>query len=597
MRTRPLGTRRAGTALTALSAAVVGVTGLTITTTGPALAAASCESAYPVDSLTAGQAITGLTTSQGTTPEAFSGEIIGVLEDGIAPGVDLIIADLTSPAIDKNGFWQGMSGSPVYAADGRLIGSTSYGLNEGKSTIAGITPTAALQSVDADEADQTVRLSRRMAARAVASGGATRAQASSGLKPLPTPIQVSGLTARRFDQLEGWLDDHGPVTRGAAAAAFAPDAEESDLVPGGNVAASLGYGFVSAVATGTVTTRCDDEVVAFGHPFNYAGESTYSLHPASVAAVVPGGTFAGYKLANPGAPVGIVDRDRLGGIRGTVGTLPETWPVTSTASYRSREVAGTTQVSVADLVADAGLANAFAVSDRALDRSGKGGAQASWTITGERLDGTPFSLAYSDIYASSSDVASAPLTRLAIQLEALLSNETEAVTITGITTDTKLSDDATTWRIGRTYQKVGSTTRRITRSAPAVLKAGKTIEVLVEIYSRTQPTPVLVPVPVTAGRKSAGRTGVLTVTGGSQGEDEEFFFDDSDIFFDEYEDEILGGDIGETIPETLKRLAAEPKNDALASTFTVRGTTTKKQTQSLGKVVSGRVVVPVRVTR
>jgi hypothetical protein len=34
-----------------------------------------------------------------------------------------------------------MSGSPVYAADGRLIGAVAYGL-AGASTIAGITPAA-----------------------------------------------------------------------------------------------------------------------------------------------------------------------------------------------------------------------------------------------------------------------------------------------------------------------------------------------------------------------------------------------------------------------------------------------------------------------
>ena len=67
--------------------------------------------------------------------------MLGVLTDGIEPGVDMVMAKLTSPDDRRRGgIWEGMSGSPVYAADGSLIGAVSYTLAWAPTPIAGITP-------------------------------------------------------------------------------------------------------------------------------------------------------------------------------------------------------------------------------------------------------------------------------------------------------------------------------------------------------------------------------------------------------------------------------------------------------------------------
>ena len=90
-------------------------------------------------------------------------------------------------------------------------------------------------------------------------------------------VRISGLSPRRFAQMEGWFDDLGPVTNAGAASQVTAAAEgpgEEAIVNGGNIVASLGYGYVAAAATGTVTDVCDDEVAAFGHPFTYGGRST-----------------------------------------------------------------------------------------------------------------------------------------------------------------------------------------------------------------------------------------------------------------------------------------------------------------------------------
>jgi hypothetical protein len=53
----------------------------------------------------------------GTTPEPFTADVLGRITDGIAPGVDMIMADVSSPALTRaGGVWAGMSGSPVYTS-------------------------------------------------------------------------------------------------------------------------------------------------------------------------------------------------------------------------------------------------------------------------------------------------------------------------------------------------------------------------------------------------------------------------------------------------------------------------------------------------
>ena len=59
----------------------------------------------------------------------------------------MVMMQLTSPEIDSiGGIWEGMSGSPVYAADGSLIGAVAYTLSFGPTPIAGITPWEDMQA-------------------------------------------------------------------------------------------------------------------------------------------------------------------------------------------------------------------------------------------------------------------------------------------------------------------------------------------------------------------------------------------------------------------------------------------------------------------
>jgi hypothetical protein len=591
MTRRGLRPRSGGIFAVGLTTAVAAVAGLAPHTASPAAAAPEeCVAVFPADELTPGLAVNGLTVTSGTVPEAFSGRYVDTLVDGIAPGVDLIVADLTSEAIDKNGIWQGMSGSPVYDPTGKLIGAVSYALSMGHTTIAGITPAAEMLGMLEAPLPAQVSVPRSMRTALVRTGDATRAQASAGLRRLPVPMAVSGLTQRRFDQLDGWLGEDGAVTRATSSTSAA--AERIDIVPGGNLAASLSFGTITAAAIGTATAVCGDQVVGFGHPLAYAGDTTYSLHGASAVTILPDLLMSAYKLANLGAPVGTVTEDRLAGLHGVLGPLPKMSQVSSTATYRGRSEQGTSHVSVPEQLSDIGLATMAAINDRAVDHEGEGSAVATWTIRGQRRNGTPFTLTSGDRYADRYDIAGAPVMDLARQLYALTENETERVTITSVTTSTAFQGDATSWRLGRAYWKAGGDWHRVTHRQPVVVKAGASRAVRVELVSRDRNTR-FVHLRVAAPARTAGQVGNLLLAGGSGGEDDFYFFEDEEAMVVA----MFGGGEATTIPALIKAFRTEQKNDEIRSTLRFRGSKPIRATVDLDKVVSGFAMLPVRAVR
>src|SRR5262249_23688672 len=80
------------------------------------------------------------TVFEGERQEEFGAEIIGVMDDFLGPGQDLILARLKGERVEFTGVAGGMSGSPVYI-DGKLVGALSYRLGAfPKEPIARVTP-------------------------------------------------------------------------------------------------------------------------------------------------------------------------------------------------------------------------------------------------------------------------------------------------------------------------------------------------------------------------------------------------------------------------------------------------------------------------
>ena len=116
---------------------------------------AQCPAPYPLRKVHAGLRGTGYTTVKGVHPRPFAVRVLGVLHDGIAPGVDMIVISTHSAATKRNGTWEGMSGSPIYANDGRLIGALSYGFSFGATNKAGVTPAASMYQLLSDHNGST----------------------------------------------------------------------------------------------------------------------------------------------------------------------------------------------------------------------------------------------------------------------------------------------------------------------------------------------------------------------------------------------------------------------------------------------------------
>lgn len=506
-------TRRARALASLTAIAGLGLAGAAVTTS-PAQSAApagDCATAFPVDQLASGDPVTGLTVTHGTEPEGFTGEVLGVLDDGIGPDVDMVMVRLTSPEIDRVGIWQGMSGSPVYAADGRLIGAVSYGLAMGRSTVAGVTPFDAMD----DHLAATASVDHA-AARQIARGSDVPvARAEQGFEQLPMPLGVAGVGAGRLAAAASKAGDRGWLPRSAYAVgrAGAADTSVDDIKAGGNLAASMAYGDVTMAGVGTATSVCGDRVVGFGHPLDYSGTTTLALHPAD-AIYVQEDLIAGFKVANLGAPVGTITDDRLAGITGTLGALPATTDITSSLAYGDRSRTGVSHVTLdrPDALAATTFYELLANHQALVDGPVKGSEDLAWTITGTDADGAPFELSSDDLYASSSDLTY----RLGFGVGDIVYAvaRMNGVTIDSVTTDSTLRDDVSSYKISKLETRQQGAWVAVNRRHPLVARGGGAIAARVTLEGGG--TTTVLPTKVEVPARFSGRMAYLAAVGGAQ---------------------------------------------------------------------------------
>ncbi len=580
------GRRRLGGVALAATSALIAATALSA---APAVSAPdpSCPTPVAASTLPDSAPVHGLTVTKGTTPAPFTGTFEGTLQDGIAPGVDLILADLHSTTIDKVGIWAGMSGSPVYDTHGALVGAVSYSLGTGPSTIAGITPATEMAKLltsrpaAAKAARTRAALPRSLARSLVASGAATATEAAQGMRQLQIPVTLSGLSSTRLAQLAPRLH----LGRGHVVSTT-PGPVSDEKIPvtvGGNMAASLSHGTITAAELGTATMVCGTEVVGFGHPVNFSGPASMSLHGARTVLIQDDPTFSGFKVANLGAPVGTVDNDRLAGLHAVVGALPPSSSISAVATEGRRTFTGRTRVTQPDLMPDFGFLTLLAAQDRVLDRTGQGTAASAWTIDGRRGNGAHFRFARHDLYADQFDVSSAPANALAEDLFALQSVPNEAIKITQVHATSRLSDSYATWTIVRVRARVHGTWVRVTENRPVPLRAGRTATLQASLVSaQSGPRPVLIHVNVPA--RALHRSGTLDVLGGNPADGES-----TDAS-------------GSSFPALLRSLTAAPRHNEIRATVRFRtapGAASRPRTgtTTLGRVVSGEVTASVTGVR
>jgi hypothetical protein len=308
---------------------------------------------YPLAKVKAGQTGYGLTTMSGTKPERFTFEVVSVVHNFL-PKQDIILVKSDDKKLAVTGFWQGMSGSPLYIED-KLVCAFSYGFRFNKVALGGCTPieymkkeggmprrAAAIASkgggprivqqpaasmadwrrlaptVDPQAAMDALGPARKswLLSAPLPSPVPHPAETEGGLMTASVPLAVSGFSAPAFSQLEKLFADSNvmPVRAGGTAGTAGPnETGPSKFEMGGSISVQLIRGDMSAAATGTVSYVDGNNILAFGHPMFQTGETYAPVATAKVHTVVPSAMSA-FVLASPIKEVGSLTQDRQAAI-------------------------------------------------------------------------------------------------------------------------------------------------------------------------------------------------------------------------------------------------------------------------------------------
>ena len=321
---------------------------------------------FPLDKVKRGQTGYGMTTFAGTKPERFTFEVVSVVHNFL-PKQDIILVKSDDPKMQVSGFWQGMSGSPLYIDD-KLTCAFSYGFRFNKVAIGGCTPidymkkeglgayrraTVAsgvgggpkiVQPAAATMSDWR-RLTPNMDPQAAldALGPAHRSwllsaplpeavtkpvETDGGVMQASVPLSVSGFSAPAFGQLEKMFGDSNvvPVRAGGSSSGPPPKDAPNHFEMGGAIAVELIRGDMAASAIGTVSYVDGDKVLAFGHPMFQTGETYAPVSTASVHTVIPSSQSA-FVMATAMTEIGSLTQDRQAAIAADTGLRTPTIPM------------------------------------------------------------------------------------------------------------------------------------------------------------------------------------------------------------------------------------------------------------------------------
>lgn len=532
-----------------------------------------CADVMPLADVAKGQVGTGWTVVRGKQPKPFRVRILGIYPDGVAPGRDMIMVEVSdlpgrSVVAAGGGIWSGMSGSPVYV-DGLLVGAVAYGFSTGPSKIGGLTPAEDMAkllgmadpSATAVARGSTQEPRTRLSAglrRALAQRTGTAVAASGEFDRLALPIAVSGVPARGRALLGDRLAAAGidaKLTRGSTAAA--PTGDVVRPVPGGNFAAMISYGDVTIGGVGTTTWVCGDRALAFGHPLALTGPAGFGASDARSLTIIKDPTTGPFKLATLGDPFGTVDQDRLAGIRAHLGETPRLYPVIARVRDADLDATrtGRTQVTAADWVGYVAPSHLYANLISTTDREGPGTAGVRFRVEGTRANGDPWSLDVGDRLASGSSIQYEAAYELDSLLYKLAGAATEKIAITRVHIRATVREALDVSRITNVrISRNGGEFRTVERLR---LRAGDALRVRVALRDQ-EGTLRTVTVPLDVPDDAQG-FGFLEVTGGAS------VYDDC-----EWDPESCSGG---NFNRLLRQLERQPRSDDLIVGMLLEGET------------------------
>lgn len=388
-----------------------------------------------IDDVKPGMRGYGLTVFQDSTIDTFNVEVLGVMRNIFYTKQDLIMVGVSGPYIDDAGVIAGMSGSPVYI-DGKLVGALAYRFGMfPKKPIGGITPIGHMLAIrDAMELEPepgpngpTGRFDDRDENRegpwpkgapfhpdySWMDEGPSNTEnfphagqmfGSSSLKPISVPMVFSGFHPMTLNLFENKMRRHGlvPVSGGGVGSVNPASAlhggsrgsddmvedqtrelsesSSSTLEPGSAVSAQLIRGDFNLSGTGTVTWRDEDAILAFGHPFLWAGALNIPMNEAEIITVIPD-QAGSTKISTVANEVGSVLWDHTNGLYGQLGDVARMIPVELSYSDNGRTnenyhfdvmiADGWTPMLVNMAVANTIIANGRSVGERTIKLDGR----------------------------------------------------------------------------------------------------------------------------------------------------------------------------------------------------------------------------------
>ncbi len=319
---------------------------------GAPRAARAADTIMPLSDVTADMTGYVKTVVRGTTISTFDVTVVGVLNDEIPEAGGLIMLKAGGPVIEQTGgIAAGMSGSPVYI-DGQLAGAISYGYYFADNTLClatpaesmmkvlqksgGVSKSAGLQPGDVlTPKSGSISLAGNDVSKVMLAEGPGSTQkaepASSAtavfrrLGPLFTLTGVSS-NSKAFARAESKLSTGGlPLVAGSGTKGTL----DVTIEPGASIGAALITGDINLAGIGTTTYTDGDTVLAWGHPFFWAGAEEYPMVNAEIVGVWPS-IAAPFKVGNVGEVVGAFEQDRMHGIAGKLDLTPDTVPETVT---------------------------------------------------------------------------------------------------------------------------------------------------------------------------------------------------------------------------------------------------------------------------
>jgi hypothetical protein len=571
------------------------VVGTTVLPAGPAESVPvdpSCPPAADESTLAPGQPVDGLTVSHGTSPDTFTGDVVGVLLNGIAAGLDLIIVKLqgsviTDPgtgAVDR-GIWEGMSGSPVYDADGNLIGAVSYGLSYSPSDYAGVTPAAAMYAI------QNHLAGKRLARHVPITGAVAHAMSADttlstdavadGFRRLPMPFAVSGgFSTKKVREIarRGGLNPKrfvAGVSAGASPVSIPVEA-------GGSLVGSAAYGDIDLTGTGTATAVCNGNIIGFGHPFLFTGTSDLTLHGADTLYIQPGGIDPSFKVSVAGAPLGAFTQDRLAGVIAAQGHLPPTTVIDTTLTNTDDGAwrHGTTSATTPDYLGYAAALHTYLNLLNVFDEVGAGTTDLTWTIDLSTAGNKNLSMTRSTKTASQWSAAEEPVYSLWSDIERILGNRFADVRITSVNVTGTITTELQQLTISGVERRVGSTWVTVRNRSQVRVAPGSVLHLRVSLdptrHSTSAPQRVRIDLTVPARLRGAFGEGIVAGDG----------FDPN------------RGAKATSLADYLAQLSARPGNEVVSAALRFRHPAGASSGSATAKApVSGRFLFDVRVTK